>query len=293
MFYSFDNVCYMAFLISIVIPLYNKSAHIESTINSVLDQDSKNFELLIIDDGSTDNSLNIVQEIKSDKIRIIRKKNEGVSKTRNVGIDKAKGDYILFLDADDILLRNALTTFNTLIEVYPGKDVYVGSYIEKKMKNEAVKRVVNKYEGVIENPLYATYMKKIRPRAGNMIICRNKLLDVGGFRTDITLYEDLEFILRVEEKCSIVSSSICILEYVRSGNGLSTIKIPVEKEYAYYVYLNKCRDVKKMILADHIFRRIVKRFVVFDFKGSFTLLKHNSNIFIMIYYFIRRSVKSI
>lgn len=281
----------MSSLISIVVPLYNKAAYIEATINSVLVQDSRNFELLIIDDGSTDNSLKIVQNMKNDKIRIIRKKNEGVSKTRNMGIDKAEGDYILFLDADDILFKNAITVFNRLINIYPGEDVYVGSYVEKDALSRTAKQVVYNYEGVIEDPLYAAYLKKIRPRAGNMIVSKNKLLQIGGFRTDITLYEDLEFILRIEEQCSIVSSPACILEYVRGGNGLSTIKIPIEKEYAYYVYLDRCRDVKKMILADHIFRRIARRFISLDFKGVFILLKHNSNIFTMVYSFIRRTVK--
>ena len=95
-------------LISIVIPLYNKEKFIKNTINSVLRQSYKDFELVIVDDGSTDDSVNIVKSISDSRIRIISKQNEGVSKTRNRGIIEAKGEYIFFLDADDYLVPEAL-----------------------------------------------------------------------------------------------------------------------------------------------------------------------------------------
>lgn len=87
---------------SIVIPLYNKEKSITTTINSVLNQTCGDFELIIVNDGSTDTSLEIVQSIKDERIRIINQKNGGVSSARNQGIIEAKFDWIAFLDADDL-----------------------------------------------------------------------------------------------------------------------------------------------------------------------------------------------
>src|SRR5574344_2444204 len=88
---------------SVVIPLYNKATSITSTIQSVLAQSYAYFEIVIIDDGSTDNSVQNVKLIDDRRIRLISKQNGGVSSARNVGIQNAKYDDIAFLDADDYL----------------------------------------------------------------------------------------------------------------------------------------------------------------------------------------------
>lgn len=97
-------------LISIIIPLYNAEKYIPETIQSVLNQTYKNWELIIVDDGSTDNSANIVKSYidEDTRIKYYHKKNTGVSETRNQGIKLAKGDYIAFLDADDVWEKNNL-----------------------------------------------------------------------------------------------------------------------------------------------------------------------------------------
>lgn len=87
--------------ISVVIPLYNKATSITSTIQSVLAQSYPYFEIVIIDDGSTDNSVQIVKLIDDKRIRLISKQNGGVSSARNYGIRMAKYEYLAFLDADD------------------------------------------------------------------------------------------------------------------------------------------------------------------------------------------------
>lgn len=109
-------------MISIIIPLYNKATSIKRTIHSVLSQSYTDFELIIINDGSTDNSAEIVNKQFYDKrIRYIYQDNAGVSSARNRGIKEAIGEWILFLDADDILYPNALkiliskSVFNTNI----------------------------------------------------------------------------------------------------------------------------------------------------------------------------------
>lgn len=90
-------------MISIIIPLYNKAESIKTTLESVLSQSYTDFEVLIIDDGSTDDSKNIVSEIHDDRIRYIYKDNGGVSSARNYGAMNAKSEWLFFLDADDLL----------------------------------------------------------------------------------------------------------------------------------------------------------------------------------------------
>lgn len=95
-------------MFSIVIPLYNKERLITRTLKSVLDQTFTQYEVLIVDDGSTDNSLNMVKSLKDTRIRILSKQNGGVSSARNFGIKNAKNSWIAFLDADDLWHPNHL-----------------------------------------------------------------------------------------------------------------------------------------------------------------------------------------
>jgi glycosyltransferase involved in cell wall biosynthesis len=90
-------------LVSIIIPCYNAENYIKKTIDSVLCQTYQNFEIIIVNDGSTDNSSSIVKTIMDDRIHLVEHENQGVSFSRNKGIAMAKGEFIVFLDADDLL----------------------------------------------------------------------------------------------------------------------------------------------------------------------------------------------
>lgn len=95
--------------VSIIIPVYNEEYFILDTINSVLNQTYKNFEILVVDNGSNDNSIEFVKNIQDDRIKIITiKDNQGVAFARNIGIEESRGDYICFLDADDYWTKKKL-----------------------------------------------------------------------------------------------------------------------------------------------------------------------------------------
>ena len=91
-------------LFSIIIPTYNRASFIEKAINSVLNQTYQNFELIIVDDGSTDNTEEVIKSIKSNKIIYFKIENSERGFARNYGTKHSKGDYVTFLDSDDILL---------------------------------------------------------------------------------------------------------------------------------------------------------------------------------------------
>ena len=106
-------------MISVIIPLYNKESAVERSVKSVLSQTYQNLELIVVDDGSTDNSLDVVKRIQDDRIIIIEQENGGPSKARNTGVRHAKGEWIVFLDADDELLPRALDYFSKLVKENP------------------------------------------------------------------------------------------------------------------------------------------------------------------------------
>ena len=95
--------------ISIIVAVFNVQKYIDKCIKSILNQTLKDIELIIINDGSTDNSIDKINEIKDDRITIINKKNEGVSIARNLGLSIATGEYVIFVDSDDFIInRNDL-----------------------------------------------------------------------------------------------------------------------------------------------------------------------------------------
>ena len=112
--------------ISVIVPVYNTEKYLDECIQSILNQSFTNFELLLIDDGSTDRSGAICDQYaaKDERVRVFHKENGGVSSARNVGLDEAKGEWIAFVDSDDYLLSNALD----LITDLENEDFVICSY---------------------------------------------------------------------------------------------------------------------------------------------------------------------
>ena len=105
--------------ISVVIPLYNKRTSVIRALNSVLSQTIQPEEIIVVNDGSTDGSEQLVNELNHPLVRLINQPNAGVSAARNRGIKEAKGDWIAFLDADDEWMPEYLETIKSLSEKYP------------------------------------------------------------------------------------------------------------------------------------------------------------------------------
>lgn len=123
-------------LISIIIPVYNSEKYIEKCILSILNQDYKNIEVIAVDDGSSDNSLDVLNRLaKNDaRIKIYSKENGGVSSARNLAIEKANGAFISFVDSDDYLPENVISTLYSYVS--DDVDLISGSYVNIKLKKE-------------------------------------------------------------------------------------------------------------------------------------------------------------
>lgn len=137
--------------ISIIIPVYNSSKYIKSCLDSILNQTFKNFEVIIIDDGSTDNSYDILKEYstKNTSIKLFKNSNHGVSFTRNYGISLAQADYLCFIDSDDWIDENYLENFYNVIQLNPEID-YIVQGIKYDWGNDKTKELFSYKEIIIK-----------------------------------------------------------------------------------------------------------------------------------------------
>ena len=148
-------------MFSVVIPLYNKEKFIERCLNSVMGQSFKNFEVIVVDDGSTDKGAELVAK-KYPNVKLIRKKNGGVSSARNVGITYATKNYVAFLDADDKWSSIFLNVMNLAILKSPEAVIIGSSYTCKEnelastVDNSQFRLINNYFDIALNNTLYFT-----------------------------------------------------------------------------------------------------------------------------------------
>ena len=123
-------------LFSVVIPVYNKANTIKRALDSVLTQSFRDFEVIVVDDGSTDDLADVLSAYRAP--RVIRQENAGVSCARNAGIAAARGEYVCFLDADDLYTREHLATLRELTLRYPTADMLITSHIIRTSEGETL-----------------------------------------------------------------------------------------------------------------------------------------------------------
>ena len=182
-------------MISVIIPLYNKEAGVATALRSVLAQTYQDFEIVIVDDGSTDGSVAVVETFNDPRIRLIRQQNAGVSAARNRGIEEAKGEHVAFLDADDEWMPEFLKEICTLQTAFPNCKAQATNYIfnsNGKKSPTILRRIPFKGErGVLSN--YFKVASCSHPPVWTSAVCieRKLLQEIGGFPIGIKSGEDL------------------------------------------------------------------------------------------------------
>lgn len=224
-------------IITIIVPVYKVEQYLSQCIESILKQTFKDFEVLLIDDGSPDNSGQICDQYanKDSRIQVVHKKNRGVSSARNAGIKSARGTWICFVDSDDELKSNYLENFIQCLNKKEA-DLYVAGYTKKtpySSSNFSLKDQIYTYEnreqaiinlknkvlfGIPWNKMFKTE-----------IIHQNKLL----FDESLDSYEDELFVLNYiyYARTIYISSAITYLYNITNSSSLSQKYIPIERHF--------------------------------------------------------------
>src|SRR5690606_17296241 len=124
---------------SLIIPVYNSADFLEKCMDSILSQSFTDYEVILVDDGSTDNSIELCKSYQDDRIRLFEKENGGASSARNLGMEQASGDYIWFIDSDDWIAENSLQTIYHHLETNY-VDMLVFDYHQIDMKGQLAPR---------------------------------------------------------------------------------------------------------------------------------------------------------
>lgn len=224
-------------MFSVVIPLYNKGSLIKRSIDSVLSQTFQEFEIVVVDDGSKDDSSEYVKEYKDPRVKYYYKQNGGVSSARNYGIEKAIYDWIVLLDADDELLPNALSTYKKLRIAYPKVNYLASRQDGCYSKKGLINKLFNKSSiHSTRFPYFQLWIRAFYSSPGTMCFHKKLVSEYGGFDTRMSFFEDLEFIYRIIHKEKVAFSSEFTMRYNQTAGGLSTSSHAKEKDYAYYLH---------------------------------------------------------
>jgi len=206
--------------ISVVIPVYNKDKYIKNTIQSVLNQSFKDFELLVVNDGSTDNSVKIIQSFNDPRIRFFSQNNQGVAVARNFGVDKANAKLIAFLDGDDIWLSNHLDEIWQLYQKFPEAAFFATAY-QIKYKKHIQKYVYNfEQKQVMIDKFYRYDHGRALFFMSNFAVKKDIFVKTGGLKIGIHA-EDTEFFLRLGSRYPMAySRQITMMHLDATDNSL-------------------------------------------------------------------------
>ena len=201
---------------SVIIPLYNKEQFITNTLKSVLNQTFTDFEVIIVNDGSTDKSLEKIAEFTDHRIQIYHQDNQGVSTARNKGIELAKAEYIAFLDADDIWKDNHLQSFFDVINKYSEAGLYCNRYEIKINRKKVLKTQFdfeNEFEGYLTDFFKSSLINRV---ALTSAVCIPKHVydKIGGFDPQVSSGQDLDYWIRIALNFKVVISNNNTLTYI-------------------------------------------------------------------------------
>lgn len=210
-----NTINHMPFF-SVIIPLYNKEKYIEATLNSVLNQLFKDFEVIIVNDGSTDDSLRIVSQFKDSRITILEQKNLGASHARNKAIANAKGKFIAPLDADDLWYTNHLSELKKLIDSFPNAGVFCNNY-EVKLNKHLIRKANFNFEYndaylIIPDFFDANIYNYIATSSSSAFL-KASFIKLGTYDTSLRTAQDLDIWIKFALKYDVAFNPCVTMTY--------------------------------------------------------------------------------
>ncbi|WP_184544988.1 glycosyltransferase family 2 protein [Mucilaginibacter sp. FT3.2] len=209
-------------LVSICIPVYNCESYIDETIESVINQTYKNIEIIVVDDGSTDGTLFTLEKLKTNQISIYYQQNAGAAAARNLAYSKSNGQYIKFLDGDDIInpemidsqVNLAIEHQHCIISAKWGR-FYNNDLDTFKLSTEDCWQTLAAYDWICSSWKNGHSMTQ----SGMFLLPKQIIENAGLWNEQLTLIDDLDFFTRVILKCKAVVFDQNSTLYYRSGNG--------------------------------------------------------------------------
>lgn len=239
---------------SVIIPLYNKETFIENTLKSVLQQTFTDFEVIVVNDGSTDKSLEKANRIKDSRIQIYNQENSGASAARNKGLDLASSDYIAFLDADDLWNENHLQTLYMLIQDFPVAGIFASRY-QLVFKNNSVsvpefKDISSNFRGIVTD-YFESSLNYAVATSSSIAVPSKIFKELGNFKTYISSGQDTDMWLRIALQYPVAISdkiTASYLHFVEDSLSKTTILDKKIKQFSDYQEEEKFRPSLKQYL---------------------------------------------
>lgn len=239
---------------SVVITVYNKEAYIKNTIECVLNQSLQDFEIIVVNDGSTDNSENVIKNIASENITYLAiAENVGASAARNIGIKSAKGTFIALLDGDDIWDKNYLAEIVSLINLFPQHHVFATAVLKEYVN----KTTACQYSFM--NPTKATFLdlnyfessyKNSLLTSSSTVIHKSIFSEIGFYNESIKSGQDTDLWIRLGIKYRVAFSTNPCVTYIYAPQSLykSISSVADRPDYLDYLeYEAKHKALKKFM----------------------------------------------
>ncbi len=253
-------------LVSVVITCYNQARYLAEAIESVLAQTYTHFELIVIDDGSSDNTPEVAQRYEN--LIYIRQENKGLSGARNRGIKESKGDYLIFLDADDRLMRKALAIGVDALSANPDNAFVSGHYIYITADNKPLSPSLNP---CVDNDHYTGLLRGNYIGMHATVTYRRSVFEtVGGFDTSLAACEDYDLYLRVARKYAIRCHHELVAEYRRHEDQMS--RDPVLMLKSVKAVLD---SQKRFIKGNRLYEEASRRGMIYWQENLITRIAHN------------------
>lgn len=270
--------------ISVIIPFYNASEFIVETIESVINQSFTNWEIVLVNDGSTDNSVDKVSKYLSERIKLYNQTNKGVSTARNYGFLKSKGNYVVYLDADDLLSKNFLEKRYFFLEKNQSFGMCCGEII---MFQESTDNIIWKHKGVYEDMILSIllYRNGYDTVPSNYMFRKQDLIkNLTVFNPLLSSTADRYFLLELANKnikCGFVEGAPLWYRYHAKSMSKNFTKELVNDNELYY----------KLIDANNLCPKNLKKeysFYKYYILGlSFLKIKNLKGIYYLIVGFIK------
>lgn len=234
-------------MFSIVIPLYNKEAYIKQALVSVINQSYKDFEIIVVNDGSTDNSLNVAESFDDNRLRILTIENAGVSVARNTGIRLARFEWIAFLDADDWWDERFLDEIHLTLKEFPNDLIFASG------RSRVFKDQIERYNHVdlpsdgerAKINYFKVISKNLPPINSSNVVIHKSLLLKNQFREGMKMHEDHDLWIRLCSNNGVVFVNKPLSFYRKSIDDSASFNLFSSRDFMQYVA--DIKEVKSQI----------------------------------------------